>query len=128
MFLYGQTIALVGFSLAALLLLVFAAIRVRRFGWRWAFSFHQSQQKRETSAVLFYQRLIAVLERRGLERNPDLTPLEFANALNLEPALAVTRAYNRVRFGGQKLSRAELTEIESTLSEMEESSRQPSEK
>lgn len=119
MFLHGRKIALVGFAIIALLLFIFAALRVRRFGWRWAFSFHQSHAKQEISAVLFYQRLITLLERRGMQRNPDLTPLEFANGLGLQPALAITRAYNRVRFGGQKLSRAEMREIENTLNELE---------
>ncbi|MGH9871457.1 MAG: transglutaminase TgpA family protein [Pyrinomonadaceae bacterium] len=122
--LHGATFALIGFSVAAILLLLLGAIRVRRFGWRWAFSFHKGQAKRETSAVVFYQRLITLLERRGVQRNPDLTPLEFASGLDLQPALAITRAYNRVRFGGQQLSRAELREIERTLHELEGGTKQ----
>jgi hypothetical protein len=123
--LHGPAFALIGFSVAGILLILFAAIRVRRFGWRWALSFHKRKAKTETSAVVFYQRLIALLERRGIQRNPDLTPLEFATGIGLQPALAITRAYNRVRFGGQELSRAELREIERTLSELEaESSKQ----
>ena len=117
--LHGPAFVLIGFSVAGILLILFAAIRVRRFGWRWALSFHKRKAKTETSAVVFYQRLIALLERRGIQRNPDLTPLEFATGVGLQPALAITRAYNRVRFGGQELSRAELREIERTLSELE---------
>ena len=100
------------------------AIRARRFGWRWALSFKKQPEKTETSAVVFYQRLMALLERRGIERNPDLTPLEFATGLGLQPALKITRAYNRVRFGGQKLSPVELREIEKTLNELEGSTTQ----
>ena len=123
---YGQTLALIGFSIAGLLLVLLVAIRVRRFGWRWALSFYKRPADRETSAVLFYQRLIALLERRGVQRNPDLTPLEFASSLDLQPALTITRAYNRVRFGRQELSRTEMREIEKTLNELErtEGSRQ----
>jgi len=116
---HGQAFLLIGFSVAALLLIIVTAIRARRFGWRWALRFHKREAKAETSAVVFYQRLITLLEQRGLQRNPDLTPLEFATGLGLQPALAITRAYNRVRFGGQKLSRAELREIERTLNELE---------
>jgi transglutaminase-like putative cysteine protease len=116
--LHGRAFALIVLSVAVVVLILFAAIRVRRFGWRWAFSFRQHQAKRETSAVVFYQRLIALLEQRGMQRNPDLTPLEFANGLGLQSALTITRAYNRVRFGGQQLSRAELREIEKALNEL----------
>jgi len=119
MSLHGKTITLVGFSVAAVLLIILGALRVRRFGWRWALSFQKRKAKTETSAVVFYQRLLALLERRGVQRNPDLTPLEFATGLGLQPALAITQAYNRVRFGGQELSRAELREIERTLRELE---------
>jgi hypothetical protein len=45
--------------------------------------------------------------------------LEFASGLDLQPALSITRAYNRVRFGRQKLSPAELREIEQTLRQLE---------
>ncbi|MEP6818999.1 MAG: DUF3488 and transglutaminase-like domain-containing protein [bacterium] len=120
-YLHGRTLGLIVFAVAAALLIVFAAIRVRRFGWRLALSFSQPQKRPETSAVMFYQRLLALLERRGVQRNSDLTPLEFASALNLQPALAITCAYNRVRFGGQKLSPAELREIERALSQLEDS-------
>ena len=50
-----------------------------------------------------------------------MTPLEFASGLELQPALRITRAYNRVRFGGEQLSAAEVREIEQTLRELEAS-------
>ena len=90
-------------------------------GWRRT---ELCQPECETSAVVFYQRLMALLERRGIERNRDLTPLEFATGLGLQPALQITRAYNRVRFGGQELSAVELREIERTLNELEGSTTQ----
>jgi hypothetical protein len=122
--LYGRSFGLIGFTIAAVLLILFVAIRAHRFGWRWALSFKKQPEKAETSAVVFYQRLMALLERRGIERNPDLTPLEFATGLGLQPALQITRAYNRVRFGGQELSPVELREIEKTLNELEGSTEQ----
>jgi hypothetical protein len=63
--------------------------------------------------------LLALLERRGVTRDPDLTPLEFASGLEFEPALSITRAYNRVRFGGEQLSSAELKTIEQSLAHLE---------
>lgn len=77
------------------------------------------QTNTSATTVVFYERLLALLARRGVKRDPDLTPLEFADTLGLQPALAITRAYNRVRFGGQQLSAAELREIESTLEQLE---------
>jgi hypothetical protein len=68
---------------------------------------------------LFYERLTALLARRGKLRDVHLTPLEFASELESESALQITLAYNRVRFGGQHLSSAELREIERTLAELE---------
>ncbi len=54
-------------------------------------------------ATLVYQRLLAVLRRRGFRKTPGQTPLEFAASLSTaELADAVsefTRVYNRVRFG-----------------------------
>lgn len=116
---HSRAIALIGFIIVAVLLVLFAATRVRRFGWRRGLSFYKGEQKTESSSVVFYERLISLLARRGVQRDPDLTPLEFASNLDFEPALAITRTYNRVRFGGQKLSPAELQEIDQTLKQLE---------
>jgi len=104
---------------AGAFLLWFAARRVRRFGWRRGLRMRPDRETATASSVLFYERMMGLLARRGLERDAHLTPLEFASDLQLEPALAITRAYNRVRFGGQQLSAAELREIERTLEQME---------
>ena len=121
---HGQRIILMGLSVAVFLLVMFAAIRVRRFGWRRGLSFSKVEPKPETSTIVFYERLLSLLARRGQQRNPDLTPLEFASRLDFQPALAITRAYNRVRFGGQNLSAAELGEIEQALKQLEASGEQ----
>jgi transglutaminase-like putative cysteine protease len=71
------------------------------------------------SSVEFYERLMSAMEQRGLSREKHLTPLEFANTLGQGPAIMITRAYNRVRFGGQRLSATEKNEIERALSELE---------
>lgn len=116
---YGRTVAFAVLAVASLSLLLLLAIRVRRFGWRRALKFRGGEAKAETSAIIFYQRLMTLLEQRGLKRDANLTPLEFATGLELQPALAITRAYNRVRFGGHQLSTAEVREIEQTLRELE---------
>jgi transglutaminase-like putative cysteine protease len=116
----GGAIALIGLAGMAAFLLLFVIRRVRRFGWRRGLTLSKRQPNKETSAVVFYERLLALLARRGVKRDPDLTPLEFASGLDFQPALAITRAYNRVRFGGQELSPAELREIEQALAEFEQ--------
>jgi hypothetical protein len=62
------------------------------------------------------------MEQRGLSREKHLTPLEFANTLDQGPAMMITRAYNRVRFGGQRLTATEKREIENALAALEEMS------
>jgi hypothetical protein len=115
----AKLIVLIGSGLVAVFLIVLGARRVRSFGWRRALTFSQPITRTNSSAIAFYERLTALLARQGVKRNPDLTPLEFAANLDLQPALAITRAYNRVRFGGQQLSEAEISEIELTLKQLE---------
>jgi transglutaminase-like putative cysteine protease len=106
-------------GLATALLLIFGVTRARRFGWRRILSVRRNQEMPEFSSILFYERLMAVLAQRGAQREPHLTPLEFAGSLELPPALALTRAYNRVRFGREQLSASEIQEIELTLRKLE---------
>jgi len=69
--------------------------------------------------VDFYERLIRLLERQGLERAPNQTPLEFSASVNLTEARAITNAYNRVRFGAEQLSASERKQIEQLLMQLE---------
>ncbi|MFN2596249.1 MAG: DUF3488 and DUF4129 domain-containing transglutaminase family protein [Pyrinomonadaceae bacterium] len=73
------------------------------------------------SSVAFYERMTRALASRGLKREPHQTPLEFAGALSVPEALLVTRAYNRVRFGGRELSRDEAARVETWLDRIERS-------
>jgi transglutaminase-like putative cysteine protease len=115
---HSQAIALSLFSVVVAFVVFVAARRVWRFGWR-GLTRSKRQAKADASAVVFYERLLQLLARRGVKREPNLTPLEFAGGLDLQPALAITRAYNRVRFGGQQLSQRELEEIEQALASLE---------
>jgi transglutaminase-like putative cysteine protease len=116
---HGAKIVLFGLAMIAAMLIALAAARVWRFGWRRALKFHADESKPETAAVEFYQRLLVALSRRGLTRETNQTPLEFASDLELQPALTITRAYNRVRFGGERLSENEIREIERELRRLE---------
>lgn len=102
-------------------LLGFTLFFGRRF-WRtlWGRSTVVSETDEATySSVQFYERLMNAMEQRGLSRDKHLTPLEFANTLDSGQALMITRAYNRVRYGGQRLSATEKREIENALTELE---------
>ncbi|HYN25211.1 MAG TPA: DUF3488 and transglutaminase-like domain-containing protein [Pyrinomonadaceae bacterium] len=94
-------------------------VRVLRLGWRRGLSISRGTREPEIAAVEFYQRLMDLLAQRGLSRLSDQTPLEFASNLGSRGALTVTRLYNRVRFGRQKLSANELREIDQALRDLE---------
>ena len=104
---------------SVLIVIIFLAGRVRRFGWHRGLKVWQSGSDLESFRVDFYERLIALLESRGLRREPHQTPLEFAAAIGMNEAHAITDAYNRVRFGEEKLSDSERKRIEEFLSRLE---------
>ena len=106
-------------AVTVLLLLLFVLTRVKRFGWRQALRMESEATTNRRSVVMFYERMMQLLEQRGFQRDAYLTPLEFAGETNLNAAMEVTRAYNRVRFGGQALSTREIHEIERALKELE---------
>jgi len=93
--------------------------RVRRLGWRRGIKVWPINVPQGGSAVVFYERLIKLLEERGLSRKDFQTPLEFATALGSSEAMGITHAYNRVRFGGERLSPRELHQLEIALSNLE---------
>lgn len=80
-----------------------------------------SEDGRTYSSVQFYERLVSLMEQRGLLRDTHLTPLEFADTLKSNEALLITRAYNRVRYGREKLSAKEKREVERALFALEAS-------
>ena len=108
-------------SLSAVLMAIFLARRVRRFGWRRGVKIWRTGSGDETSRVEFYQRLLELLKKRGLMRESSQTPMEFAFAVGINEAQAITNAYYRVRFGEEKLSGSERTQIEELLSRVADS-------
>ncbi|HEX8557821.1 MAG TPA: DUF3488 and transglutaminase-like domain-containing protein [Pyrinomonadaceae bacterium] len=71
------------------------------------------------AVVEFYVRMTEALAARGVRRRPDETPLEFAEAVGAPEVLAITKAYNRVRFGARDLTGAEAEEVERQLLTLE---------
>lgn len=101
-------------------LILFTLIFGKRFWRGWGRGAVVSDDEdTKYSSVQFYERLLNAMEHRGLSRDKHLTPLEFANNLDSGQVLLITRAYNRVRFGGQLLSATEKREIEKALLELE---------
>lgn len=71
------------------------------------------------AVVEFYERMTRALAMRGTERRRHETPLEFALACGSPEVLMLTRAYNRVRFGGHGLDERERVEVEEFLRRIE---------
>jgi transglutaminase-like putative cysteine protease len=111
------TVVVAVLAVALLILTLIFGKKFWRFGWRRGAVV--TDDDGTYSSVEFYERLLSAMEQRGLSRDKHLTPLEFANTLAQGQALMITRAYNRVRFGGQRLSATEKREIENALAELE---------
>ena len=111
-----------GLAVLAILLAVIL-VRVLRLGWRRGLAISRLTQEPEHTGVEFYQRLMDLLAQRGLSRLKDQTPLEFASDLGSREALTITKLYNRVRFGSEKLSAAEKHEIDQALRDLEGTTR-----
>lgn len=94
--------------------------RLKRLGVRSGLKFWAKSPEGGEEIVDFYRRTMHVLAARGLQRAADETPLEFASAAGIPEVLAITRAYNRVRYGEQNLSPVEAAEIEAWLTRAEE--------
>ena len=110
---------LAGIAGAGLLVLgILLLLRVKRIGWR-GLKISTRKKESERSAIEFYERLMALLERRGIKRESHQTPLEFATGLAIPEAMHVTEVYNRVRFGKEEPSASELREIADDLVKLE---------
>jgi transglutaminase-like putative cysteine protease len=107
-------------SLTSLGMIVFLMRRVRHLGWRRGLMVWSSRSDREHARVDFYERLLTILARRGLTREPHQTPLEFAVLAGADEAALITSAYNRVRFGNQPLTALENRTLEQALNRLEQ--------
>ena len=86
----------------------------------WSLLWNRIFARRTASVVEFYERMERIMADKGVVRAPHLTPLEFANAIGAPEALDLTRRYQSVRFGNQRLSLEELTQIEDWLEDLED--------
>jgi hypothetical protein len=112
----------IGLGLIVLIALIAGGLMARRFralGWRRGVRLWQSKGEQESSRVDFYERLIALLGKRGIKRESYQTPMEFASVVGMSEASAITRAYNRVRYGAEQLSASERKHIAELLSTLE---------
>ena len=107
------------------------ALRTLRGLWRWAAAHLWRGEAAfaldDSRRVQFYQRLIALLRKRGMRRAPGQTPYEFAAAaagrLAATPGLEhlapcpeqVVLAFYQVRFGHQPLDNAQREAVEYAL-------------
>jgi len=89
------------------------AIRVRRL---------KRGEGEASDATLLYQRMLALLERRGIQKPPWLTPHEFAQVLpatELSPLVEdLTSAYVEFRFGGKREAAPRMVQLLDQLEKM----------
>jgi hypothetical protein len=76
------------------------------------------------SPVVFYERMLRLLDRQGWPRAPAVTAREFLTGLSGRPRLheaatELTAFYERVRFGGQPLTPAEAKRVALLLGRLE---------
>jgi len=75
------------------------------------------------SAVLFYERMLAIARRAGIRKHPHQTPLEFASASGVAEVRQITELYNRVRFGGLRLNEEDIRRISRLTADLRRSIR-----
>jgi Ca2+/Na+ antiporter len=107
-------------TLGALIVAALSARRIRHLGWRRGLEVWRASSGLENSRVDFYERFIRLLEKEGFKRETYQTPLEFAALVGRPEAAIVTTAYNRVRFGEEKLSASESRQLEEALAKLKE--------
>lgn len=100
------------------LLILFWALRRISLKWLMRKLGIASGREPRASQVEFYQRMERLLAQHGLVRKAYETPMEFASAIEMAEASAITQVYNRVRFGEAELTRDESAAIEDQLSRL----------
>ena len=101
---YASTIAVL---LALLALgLAFGPAAMKRWKQRAHARKLERGETERSDATILYRQMLELLEKRGFQKPPWLTPVEFARVLRT-PAVAAlvdegTTAYNELRFGGRR--------------------------
>jgi transglutaminase-like putative cysteine protease len=68
--------------------------------WRWR-GFSRRRSTPAQTAVRFYEQMLAILSRHGIDRAANQTPREFADSCAIGEVRVVTEYYHRVRYGGE---------------------------
>jgi transglutaminase-like putative cysteine protease len=108
-------VLLIGVSL--FLLLLFLPFKLPLFRWR---------KGKDEAAPWFYRRFLKVLKKKGFQREPHLTPGEFAFSLrprfpgDLDSVELITRWYYLVRYGRIRLSADDDEKINKALAALKE--------
>ena len=76
-----------------------------------------------TSAVMFYEQMLAITARAGLIKRPDETPIEFAAGAEFPQVHEITVIYNRLRFGGIRLEEGEAARVSRLLADLKRETR-----
>jgi hypothetical protein len=81
----------------------------------WAHLWNRLSVKRDRSIVDFYDKMLEILAAQGIVRQPDQTPMEFAQVTGSPEVSVITETYNEVRFGNRRLEKKQTAEIEELL-------------
>src|SRR5687767_4217268 len=68
----ARVLILAGAAAVGVLLLFFIGDRVRRFGWRRGLTIGSAAASAEQSSIVFFERLMVLLARRGMQRDSHL--------------------------------------------------------
>jgi hypothetical protein len=68
--------------------------------WRWRAPWQRGRVSPDRQAILFYQQMLAILGRHGLERKPYETPREFAERCDMDEVRKLTELYHQSRWSG----------------------------
>ena len=120
----GQAMAYAAAKGLAAIAIVLIVLFLGKRSFRWIAGlsiwnkFRASRNGGRHSIVEFYERMLTILEQRGIKKESFQTPLEFAAASNVPEAVVITNKYNRVRFGNKEVSTEEAREIDQLLQTM----------
>lgn len=120
---YSQTPKRSAFFLlaSAPLLLVFCLYLYIKKGYRPSLIHFTFRSDKNSQIVELYKRMLKLLERRGIAKKKNITPLEFASSIAIHDeqisrgVLEITKSYYKVRFGHQSLSKDEISRISEML-------------
>lgn len=93
-----------------------------RSGWGWGGSIRRKSPKR--GATVIYGRMLRLLEKRGLRKREDQTPLEFVETVRgkegwpIDAVRKLTALYCEVRFGGKAFSSDDIKRAERLFAEI----------